>query len=259
MTTPFDLVLLRGWMRDSRHWESFPDLLGAALAGAGLTANLQLPDLPGNGRRNREHTPASITALATSLRAEFPQRQGRGPLILVGLSMGGMIAAEWARQDPQAVRGICLLNSSMRPYALPWQRLRPALWPAVVAQSLRSPAAREARILELTLGPQRREPARLARWIAWQREYPVTLSNVHAQLLAAARYRYPDGAVPHCPCLLLCGAHDRVADPVCSQRLARAWNGHLEVHPEGGHDLPIDAPEWTAAHIVRWLHEAVWR
>jgi pimeloyl-ACP methyl ester carboxylesterase len=253
MTNRIPLMLLRGWMRDQRHWEDFPMVLESTLAESGIAASVLVHDLPGNGSRCQEDTPACIRRLTTMLIRENRQT----PAVIIGLSMGGMIAAEWACQAPGQLKGICLINSSMRPYAYPWQRLRPANWPAIVSRSLQATEAREALIMSLTLGPAAQLPERLARWTLWSRQHPVSLKNVYAQLKAAATYRYPQDTAPDCPSLLLAGAHDRIVNPVCSRRLAEAWNCELSLHPEGGHDLPIEDPQWTARQISQWLMTSV--
>ena len=64
-------VLLRGLARESRHWGEFPRLLQQALPAGDEVLAL---DLPGNGSRWRERTPASVEALAEAARAELQRR-----------------------------------------------------------------------------------------------------------------------------------------------------------------------------------------
>ena len=70
------------------------------------------------------------------------------------------------------------------------------------------------------------------------------------QLLAAACFRAPD----RCPvaALVLSSAGDRLVSPRCSRAIAEHWRLPHRVHPDAGHDLPLDAPDWVAAAIAEW-------
>ena len=56
--------------------------------------------------------------------------------------------------------------------------------------------------------------------------------------------------------LILWGEKDAYLDVTSGDRLAKAISSaRLEIHPEGGHFLPIDQPEWVANHISVFLEE----
>ncbi|WP_020407694.1 alpha/beta fold hydrolase [Hahella ganghwensis] len=247
------LVLLRGWMRDQRHWEQFPETLTRLCHKTGLDYPLMLPDIPGNGRRFREHTPASIPGIYRQLQKELGSET---PIIIIGLSMGGMIGTEWLNHNPEQVLGLVLINSSLRPFAKPWERLAPKVWPQVMMQVGRSQADREQLILNLTLSPANQTATRLANWIQWSAQFPVSHTNACRQLLAAARYKVPTKDAPECPALIIGGAHDRLVNPICSKRIAEAWGCQYHYLP-GGHDLPIEHPEMLSQHIVDWLKDRI--
>ncbi|EER57837.1 hypothetical protein AcdelDRAFT_4590, partial [Acidovorax delafieldii 2AN] len=42
----------------------------------------------------------------------------------------------------------------------------------------------------------------------------------------------------------------------CSLAIARHWQCALALHPQAGHDLPLDAPQWVIAQVQRWLEQA---
>ena len=75
------------------------------------------------------------------------------------------------------------------------------------------------------------------------------------QSLAAARYRAPRQR-PFDQLLLLAGARDALVDPRCSLQLAAQWDAVVAVHPEAGHDLPLDDAAWVLARIRSWLEGA---
>lgn len=241
-------VLLRGLGRESRHWGEFPRLLQQALPRGDAVLAL---DLPGNGSRWREPSPDSVEALADAVRAEARQRGVRGRLVLVALSLGGMVALQWASRHPAEVGGCVLVNSSLRGLSLPWERLRPrALAELALAAWSGDAQARERRILRLTSNDPVRA-ADLEAWTAHARSAPVARANLLRQLLAAARFRAPP-APPQVPLLLLASTRDRLVSVRCSRAIARAWRVPLAEHPRAGHDLALDEPGWLAEHIAQW-------
>ncbi|RYF18556.1 MAG: alpha/beta hydrolase [Comamonadaceae bacterium] len=241
-------VLLRGLARESRHWGEFPRLLQQALPAGDEVLAL---DLPGNGSRWRERSPASVEALAEAARAEWQRRGAPGPVVLVALSLGGMVALQWAMRHTAEVRGCVLVNSSLRGLAMPWQRLRPRALAELLFVALRGDAhARERRVLRLTSNYPVCD-ATAEDWTAHARSAPVSRANMLRQLLAAARFRAPRAAPP-VPLLLLASTQDRLASVLCSRAMARAWQAPLVEHPTAGHDLALDEPAWFARQVAQW-------
>lgn len=243
-------ILLRGLMREQRHWGAFPAQLAQALPDAAIVT----PDLPGNGQRHAQTSACSVAAMVEACRQDLQARGLRPPYRLLALSLGGMAAVEWASRYPHEVAACVLINSSMRPYSRFHQRLRWRNYPAIVKLMLLGGAQRqEELILRLTSrdAAAHRRAGLLQRWLDWQRDSPVTRANALRQLWAAARYRGP-AARPPVPLLILSGAGDRLVDPSCSRRLAQAWSAPHLVHPDGGHDLPLDAGPWVAQAVADW-------
>ncbi|MBX3605079.1 MAG: alpha/beta fold hydrolase [Piscinibacter sp.] len=249
MTPAPTWVLLRGWTREAGHWGDFPERLRAALP------NVQVltPDLPGCGLRRDEHSPSRVDAIVAACRARLGAAP---PLHLVGLSLGGMVAAQWAASHPDEVAACVLVNTSMR--GAPAARLRPSAWPALLRIACaRDPRAVEAGILALTSNAAPdpgREQGLVSAWVALREARPVSRGTAWRQLLAAARFALPpppDGPRR----LVLCSAADRLVDVRCSRALAARWNAALQVHPHAGHDLPLDDPDWVIARL-RSVHSA---
>jgi pimeloyl-ACP methyl ester carboxylesterase len=167
------------------------------------------------------------------------------------MSLGAMVAAQWALQQPQAVRELVLINTSMRPFNPFWQRLRPASLLCLVKLALRraTPQAREREILRLTSNHARHDV--LQAWCDERVQHPVSGRNALRQLLAAARYRAPAQG-PRVPTLVLAGEQDRLVGVQCSEVLAKQWRTALQRHPTAGHDLSLDAGPWVAATIRQW-------
>ena len=246
-------VLLRGLTREQGHWGRFPAELAAALADT-------LPDtrpgtLPGAGVLHNQPCPWQVAAMVDACQRQLAAQGAVPPYHLLGLSLGGMVAAAWSRACPQEVASLVLVNTSLRPYSPLQRRLRAALWPRLLRllASQDRPAIKRA-VLQLTSRqPERHHPV-LSDWLAIHQARPVRAATALRQLLAGARYRWV-GPPPAMPVLVVCSASDGLVDPACSQRIAQAWQAELASHPTAGHDLALDDGPWLAARVAAWTAE----
>lgn len=248
MTT--DWVFLRGLIRQHRHWEDFPARFNAAFPGA----RIHLPDLPGNGDLWDQPSPLRVQAMVDSVRAQLQRRGLSGPVNLLAISLGGMVAIDWMQRFPGEIAAAVVINSSMRSMGRLTDRLRPGNVPALLRHLLldRSPLGREAMILAFSSN-LRSDTAQLAqRWAAYAETHPTRMANALRQLIAASRYAGPPQR-PHDRVLVLQSAQDRLVHPGCSQRMAAQWNWPLRTHPTAGHDLPLDDGDWVIAQVRHWL------
>lgn len=243
-------ILLRGLTRGSRHWAGFPALLERRLAGARSVAL----DLPGNGSLHRLASPPRIEAMTEWCRAHFHSLGIAPPYHLLAVSMGAMVAVDWAAHEPGAIAGCVLINTSLRPLS-PWhERLRPSSY-ATLVRAAAFPMldrAREEAILRLTSRNAMAAASVLEDWVDLRSTQPVSRANALRQLIAAGRYRAPSTA-PAVPLLVLSSQRDALVNPRCSQALAYRWTGDAAVHPSAGHDLTLDDGPWVADQIARWL------
>jgi len=235
-------ILLRGLTRESRHWGAFATLL-AAKGGV-------LPiDLPGNGTLASQRSPFAVEAYVDALRAEARRHGARAPYRVLAMSLGGMVATAWALRYPEEIARLALVNTSMRAYSRPYERLRPAAWPALVRVARHwsgrdRDGMAETLIHGLTCARRDTLAADLEAWRAIRASAGVSRANALRQLAAAARFEAR--GVPRCAVLVVSSRGDRLVNPVCSERLARAWCAPHVEHPWAGHDLPHDDPHWLA-------------
>ena len=242
-------VLLRGLTREARHWGSFVATLAAALPGARLLTI----DLPGNGALHQHPSPTAVSGYTEHVRAELTAQGVHGPVHLLAMSLGAMVAIDWAARHPHELAGAVLINTSLRGLSPIHQRLRPGAIAALLGAAIAGgDARRERTVLRVTSRLRADDAALLADWVAWRREHRVNLANTLRQLVAAARFRVPH-ARPAVPVLVLCGAGDTLVDPRCSFALARRWGATFMRHPEAGHDLPLDDGAWVALQVAAWL------
>lgn len=241
-------LLLRGLTRESGHWGGFVAQLQAAQPGSRIVAL----DLPGNGSLHAQRSPSHISAMVAHCRAALQAQQITGPVHILAMSLGAMVAASWASSNPQEVAAQVLVNTSLRPFSPFYQRLRPRHYGLLLRLALGGASALdwERSILRITSNGQ--HPDVLEQWLALRQQHPVTRGNALRQLLAAARYQAP-ASPPHTPTLLLASAQDGLVSVRCSRSLAVQWNCTLREHPWAGHDLPLDDGAWVAGQVRDWL------
>lgn len=244
-------VLLRGLMREQRHWGSFT----SQFAQAHPHERIITLDFAGNGVLYQQASATSIGAMVEQahqqvwqqLQPQLEQQPAHGKIKLLAISLGAMVAVAWAERYPHELQRLILINTSLAPHNPFYQRLRPTNYPAIISTMLTgTQRQREQLILRLT--SHQSDTARAERllndWISYARQYPISRRNILRQLLAAMRYRAPAQA-PQVPLLLLAGAKDALVNPQCSATLATRWQAELRIHPDAGHDLPLDDPDWV--------------
>ena len=243
-------ILLRGLTRESGHWGGF----AALLQHRHPDSRIVTLDLPGNGTFNRQASPTRIEAMTQWCRDHLRSQGMAPPYRLLAMSMGAMVAVDWATCAPQELAGCVLINTSLRPVSAWYRRLRPANYAALLALVLTPDfgGGHERTILRLTSRTPEAAAAVLDDWIRLRRTRPVATANALRQLLAAARYRAPATA-PAVPLLLLTSRRDGLVDSRCSQALAQRWRTGIAIHETAGHDLTLDDAPWVADEIGRWL------
>ena len=157
MAPPPTWILLRGLAREAAHWGAFTGDLKAALPGARTLAL----DLPGNGALHQARSPTRVAGMVAAARAELARQGVAPPYHLLALSLGAMVATEWARVAPHEVARCVLVNTSLRPFSPFYQRLRPRNYGALLGLALRpgtTALQAERAVLRLTsrLVPPRR-------------------------------------------------------------------------------------------------------
>ena len=245
-------ILLRGLTREGRHWGKFLEYLRleAALPGDQIT----LLDLPGNGRENALPAPLHVSDMTTFVRSRAAAAGLKPPYRLLAMSLGGMVATDWAQRHPQDIERLVLINTSMRPFAAMHERLQLSAWPQLLrAAALWNDSLRcEGIIHGVTCNRTDTFDDDLAVWATIRRVAPVSAKNALRQLWAAARFHAGEQA-PACPTLLLSSKMDHLVKAVCSERIAEKWRSQHKQHAWAGHDLPHDDPAWTANAIAGWL------
>jgi pimeloyl-ACP methyl ester carboxylesterase len=97
------VVLIHGWCGDRSHWAAQQPVLGQSRLVVAL-------DLPWHGESTQTGE-ISVAAFAGAV-AEFVEKRIGGPVVAIGHSMGGMVAAVLAARRPDLVYGVAALDSA---------------------------------------------------------------------------------------------------------------------------------------------------
>jgi pimeloyl-ACP methyl ester carboxylesterase len=245
-------IFLRGLNREASHWGSFTAEFEQAIADAKVIAL----DLPGNGALRHVSSPLSISQIVTHCRSELGRLGTKPPYHVLAISMGAMVASQWATETPAEIAAAVLINTSFRPFSPFYARLRPINYGHLLGMALpgASPQSLEQAVLQLTSNHPERHEAAVAEWISIHKQRPVRKSNALRQLLAAARFK-ASRERPATPVLLLGSCQDRLVNIECTLAIARHWNCPVALHPDSGHDLPLDDAVWVIQQVQNWLTE----
>lgn len=250
MTAPASWLMLRGLAREKRHFGEFPATFSRLLPG-----RLAFPmDLVGFGALSREPVPWTLGEIVEELRPRFlAERPNEGPWSIFAISLGGMVALEWAARYPQDFASVVVANTSAGDQSSLWQRFRPVMWPKLPGLLFGDARARERTILEVTVNSAIDKDALAVTWCGYYHERKPSQRAFIGQMVAAARSRLPASLQPRL--LVLASKADRLVSWRCSERIAVKLGARLELHAEAGHDLSLDAPEWICERIAAF-HEA---
>ncbi len=236
-------LLLRGLAREQRHFGSFPQTFSARVGDDAVTI-----DLPGFGTEHERDSPLTISGIVDDVRGRF--RRDAGPWSIFAISLGGMVALDWAARYPGDFERVVVANTSAADLSRPWERFSTKVWPRLprmVTGTL--PVARERAVLDITSNSTVVDKDALARtWAGYFAERPPRRRAFACQLAAATRSRLPKRIDANV--LVLTSRADRLVSWRCSEKIARALGAPLCVHDAAGHDLSLDAPEWVCDKIA---------
>jgi pimeloyl-ACP methyl ester carboxylesterase len=256
-------VLVHGLGGSSTNWTDLMGLLSDGLSSAA-------PDLPGFGWS--PPPPDDDYSLGAHARVitDFIESEGRGPVHLLGNSLGGSVATLVAARRPDLVRTLTLVSP-----ALPVLRPRasnahlPALAAPWIGQRLARRLGRfpvEARVratLSLCFADPTRVPrqrfdeaiAEADRRARLEYESDAMLLSLRS-LIATYLHHGPvslwaTAAQVQAPTLLVYGLKDKLVDPRTSARAARTYpHARLVLLPDCGHVAQMEQPD-EVARLVR--------
>jgi pimeloyl-ACP methyl ester carboxylesterase len=204
-------------------------------------ARVLLPELPGHGGSGPLAATPSLAPIADRL-ALLIEREGLGPTVVVGHSLGGLVSVSLAARRPEAVRGLVLVSPAG--ISTTSRRVRLAvgvvvrLRPGALIAPFRHAVARSRRL-------------RAAAFWPWAISDPRSLSPraalgfldgpaLHTDTIpaAAAMVAYdprPDLGRIRCPVLVLAGARDPQVPLADAIEYARRLHAELRTISDCGH------------------------
>ncbi|MEZ4820373.1 MAG: alpha/beta fold hydrolase [Bdellovibrionota bacterium] len=239
-------LFLRGLTREQLHWGNFLPFFKEQ-----VTPNVFCIDYPGVGEFYQQESPWSIAAIADHVLIQLDQHKIEKCHVLAH-SMGGMVSAAMLYKQPNRFKKIIWMNTSFSNVSPWYQRLNISgavkhLRSAVFYQNL---YLREKTTYQLTTNLHH-DVSLVDEWVDIQKKHPVSRSTFFRQLWAASQFAfYPQLQMQ----ILLLGAlKDHFVSPQCTVDIADSFGFPYFMHPEAGHDLPVDAPQWVIDQIKQWL------
>lgn len=236
-------LFLRGLTREIRHWNGFPEKFSRTTGIPVITL-----DLPGAGKNSHLTSPRDINSYVEFLRKEIPAGE---KILLIGISMGGMIALRWAELYPAEVVGVYAINSSCQNVSKRRERFNFSEWKSLLNILLaKNILKKEQLVLKLTTNKlsfaQMKNISEYFEQV--QKQNPVSKLSSLNQLIAASNFQIY--SCPKVPVTIIYSMGDRLVSPNCGVKLAELLkNVEVKIHPDAGHDLPLDDPEWLLAFL----------
>lgn len=195
------------------------------------------------------HTRAdTLPEMARTLLAELPEE----PVVLVGSSMGGMLAMHLQRLAPGRVKAMALLSTTARPDTPELVQLRTeaiAEFEAGRAESVLQANAMFA--FHPDHGSDRVRVQHYVRQIL--RAGPAQLVAQNRAIMAREDLR-PHLAHIRCPVLVACGDRDLLTPPAMSEEIAAAIPGaRLAIVEKAGHLMTWEQPAAVNELLLGWL------
>jgi alpha-beta hydrolase superfamily lysophospholipase len=249
MTKQKHFYLIRGLIREKRHWGKFLVHMTTTFPEAKITTI----DIPGAGDYCTTPSPLSIRRMVEHMRQDFlKSKMENEDSHLVAISLGGMIAVEWMRSYPEDFHRATLVNTSFGGISPVYHRLLPSAFFFLLKVPVLKGRHKESRILELVTNHKHIFDETLNMWEEIQKERPVTLPNTIRQLVAGALFTVGN-FTPSIPIQILAATQDRMVSVECSRQIAKKWNLPIEEHHTAGHDLTADDPEWVVMKIKEFI------
>jgi pimeloyl-ACP methyl ester carboxylesterase len=256
------LVLIHGITSSSESWST--------VAGALAERHTVLaPDLVGHGQSAKPRGDYSMGAFASGLR-DLMVALGIGPATIVGHSLGGGVAMQFAYQFPERTERLALVSSGglgpdvhvlLRAATLPGSEW---VLPLLASRSVLAVGSRIGRELErlgIRFGTDAREMARGHASLNDAETRAAFIQAMRASIdITGQRVQGNDRLylATQLPLLIVWGVRDRII-PLEHGRRAHALvpGSRFEVFERAGHFLYLDAPDRFVALLEEWIDSTV--
>lgn len=240
-------VLIRGLGRGTGHWATFQERIKNKFP----KDRFYFVDLPGNGYLNHIETPTDLIEFTPYIIQQLKKQNYdfKEKSYGLGFSLGAMALVELQNFAPHFFEKIILINTSAANFSSVFQRISlRALFLAVQLIFIKNLAQRELKTLTVTTSLTAKTITEkyqkdLDQIIEFSLKYSSKPSNIIRQLFAAAKYHFP--LRRNCRVLILSGALDSFVSAKCSKAIEKNWQCDHEIHPDAGHDICFQDPDWV--------------
>ena len=245
-------ILIRGLARGAGHWANFPEKLMQAFP----NDKVYCVDIPGNGYLNEIPTPLKVSDFIPSFEEQLKQQNFDASIPTYGysLSLGSMAMVEWAKQRPGFFKKMYISNTSAANFSNVFKRLSvDAMKLGVRMRFIHKPEDREIASLETTTTLSKDQILKdykksFDSMLSFSRTHSAHPKNVLRQLIAASTYAFPKN--PPAEVVLMSGGKDKFVSAQCSKDIEKKWHCPHVIHPEAGHDISFQFPDWVVEHIT---------
>jgi len=237
------VVLAHALGLDLSMWDALASHLGA-------TRSVLRYDQRGHGASAVPSGPYRMDDLVDDA-ARVIREWGRGPVVFVGLSMGGMVGQGLAIRYPELVKGVVLANTTAR-----YPEAALAMWAqriATVEQGGVEAIAEMAmeRYFTAAFRAQQPEAAAVQRATLLRTSAAGYVAGCHAVAAVDWLEQLPRIA---CPTLVIAGAHDIGAPPAMAQAIAERVRGaELVTLADASHISAVEQPAAFAQAVDAFL------
>lgn len=240
------IFMVRGLAREARHWGNFLSELKKSFP----DAVIHPLEVPGTGTLRHQTSPTSIDSYVKTLRQQYLNNTPENDdCKIIGLSLGGMIAAQWLESHPNDFSAAVLINTSCRKSPI-YRRLKiNGGSRLLVALCHQDPFQREKKLASLLCNLVDQDKT-AQEWARISKSAPVSLLNFLRQFYAAATFQLP--AKNEVPTLILCSRRDRLVSYESSEDIALLLQKECIYHDQAGHDLTTDDPNWCIEQLLCW-------
>ena len=219
-------------------------------------ANIITPEIPGVGEFVDQVSPNTLEEMVNFMRDKVLHKITGEDNFLIAMSLGGMMARQWVEKFPNDFKQVTLVNTSFRGINPLFDRIKPiSIYNFIKIFMTPGIEAREEAIVKMVSNNSINHEVIIKDWIEIQKKRPVKRQSFINQIKGALKFKPQLDWPNHLPLMILCGKKDRLCSYKSSVELNKKWGGKLFMHPEAGHDLPIDACSWMIENLKEVIKE----
>lgn len=241
------VVFIHGFPLNRTMWEPQVDALRGSY-------HIVTPDMRGHGASEAANGASTMERMADDVRA-LVEATGSAPAVVVGLSMGGYVALQFARKYPELLRALVLADTRAGADS---DETRAGRFDMIQRVASEGPAAVAQAMLPKLLS--QRAAAEDAELVVKVRRMIETTSAAGIAAALAGMAERPDStpllASIAAPVLVVVGAEDAVTPPEEAERLAGAIpRAQLAVIDGAGHLSNLERPAEFSSALREFLSE----